>query len=80
MPRNGHLEWKVAYAPGALEARGYRGGKVVATTRVETTGAPAQLVLAPDRTVINADGADAVVFTVAAHDAQGRTVPTAGNR
>jgi len=59
MPRNGHLEWKVAYAPGALEARGYRGGKVVATTRVETTGAPAQLVLTPDRTVINADGADA---------------------
>lgn len=22
MPRNGHLEWKVAYAPGKLEARG----------------------------------------------------------
>jgi beta-galactosidase len=79
MPRNGHLEWKVAYAPGALEARGYRGGKVVATTRVETTGAPAQLVLTPDRTVITADDADAVVFTVSAHDAQGRTVPTAGN-
>jgi beta-galactosidase len=79
MPRNGHLEWKVAYAPGALEARGYRGGKVVATTRVETTGAPAQLVLTPDRTVINADDADAVVFTVSAHDAQGRAVPTAGN-
>jgi beta-galactosidase len=79
MPRNGHLEWKVAYAPGALEARGYRGGKVVATTRVETTGAPAQLVLTPDRTAINADGADVVVFTVSARDAQGRTVPTAGN-
>jgi beta-galactosidase len=79
MPRNSHLEWKVAYTPGALEARGYRGGKVIATTRVETTGAPAQLVLTPDRSIITADGADAVVFTVAAHDAQGRTVPTAGN-
>ena len=79
MPRNGHLEWKVAYAPGALEARGYRGGQVVATTRVETTGAPAQLVLTPDRTAINADGADVAVFTVSAHDAQGRTVPTAAN-
>jgi beta-galactosidase len=79
MPRNGHLEWKVAYAPGALEARGYRGGRVVATTRVETTGAPAQLVLAPDRTAINADGADVAVFTIAVHDAQGRAVPTAGN-
>jgi beta-galactosidase len=79
MPRNGHLEWKVAYAPGALEARGYRGGKVVATTRVETTGAPAQLVLTPDRAAINADRADVAVFTVSTRDAQGRTVPTAEN-
>jgi beta-galactosidase len=79
MPRNGHLEWKVAYAPGALEARGYRGGQVVATTRVETTGAPAQLVLTPDRAGIAADGADVAVFAVSARDAQGRTVPTAAN-
>jgi beta-galactosidase len=79
MPRNGHLEWKVAYAPGALEARGFRGGKVVATSRVETTGAPAELLLTPDRTAIDADGADAAVFTVSARDAQGRAVPTAGN-
>jgi beta-galactosidase len=80
MPRNGHLEWKVAYTPGVLEARGYRGGAALATDRVETTGAPAQLVLTPDRTVINADGADVAVFTVSARDAQGRTVPTADNR
>jgi beta-galactosidase len=80
MPRNGHLEWKVAYAPGVLEACGYRDGAAIATDRVETTGAPAQLVLTPDRTVINADGADAAVFTVSARDAQGRTVPTADNR
>ena len=79
MPRNGHLEWKVAYAPGVLEARGYRGGAVIATERIETTGAPAQLVLTPDRTVINADGADVAVFTVSARDAQGRAVPTADN-
>ena len=79
MPRNGHLEWKVAYAPGALEARGYRGGRMVATTRVETTGAPTQLVLTPNLTAINADGADVAVFTVSARDAHGRTVPTAAN-
>ena len=79
MPRNGHLEWKVAYAPGAIEARGYRGGRVVATTRVETTGAPVQLVLTPDHTAINSDGADVAVFTISAHDTQGRTVPTAAN-
>ena len=79
MPVNGHLEWKVVYQPGTLEARGYRGGKPVETTRVETTGAPAQLVLTPDRASINADGTDVVVFTVAVCDAQGRAVPTAGD-
>jgi beta-galactosidase len=79
MPRNSHLEWKVAYASGALEARGYRGGTVVETTRLESTGAPAQLVLTPDRTAVNADGADVAVFTVSARDAHGRTVPTAAN-
>ena len=79
MPVNGHLEWNVVYQPGTLEARGYRGGKVVETTRVETTGEPVSLVLAPDRTTINADGTDVVVYTVSARDAQGRTVPTAAN-
>jgi beta-galactosidase len=79
MPRNGHLEWKIAYAPGTLEARGSRGGRVVATTRVETTGAPVKLVLALDRTAVNADGMDVAVFTVSAQDVQGRTVPTAEN-
>jgi len=79
MPRNGHLEWKVVYQPGVLEARGYRGGKVVETTRVETTGTPAKLVLTPDRTKIKADGADVVVFAVSTVDAQGRHVPVADN-
>ena len=80
MPVNGHLEWSVVYQPGTLEARGYRGDKVVETTRVETTGAPAALVLTPDRTTINADGSDVAVFTVAVRDAQGRAVPIAANR
>ena len=79
MPTNGHLEWTVAYRPGTLEARSYRGGRVVATTRVDTTGAPAQLSLTPDRSAIAADGADVAVFTVSALDAAGRLVPTAGN-
>jgi beta-galactosidase len=79
VPRNDRVEWRVIYRAGALEARGYRGGQVVATTKVETTGAPTQLVLTPDRPVINADGEDVAVFTVSARDAQGRAVPTAGN-
>jgi beta-galactosidase len=79
MPPNGHLEWMVAYQPGTLEARGYRAGQVVATTRIDTTGAPTQLRLTPDRAAIAADGTDVAVFTVSALDAAGRLVPTAGN-
>lgn len=79
MPRNGRLEWKVIYAPGTLEARGFRGGKQVATHRVETTGTPAKLSVTADRAAYRADGVDVVVVNVAALDAQGRVVPVASN-
>lgn len=77
VPRNDRVEWLVPYAPGAIEARGYRAGKIVETSRVETTGPATQLVLTPDRLTLTADGADATVFAVEARDAQGRFVPTA---
>jgi beta-galactosidase len=77
--RASHLEWKVKYAPGTLEARGSKNGQVVLTDRRETTGAPAKLVLRPDRQRIAADGEDLSVITVEVVDAQGRVVPTASN-
>ncbi len=77
MPKNGHVQWTVAYEPGALEARGYRKGKVVQTERVETSGPAAQIILTPDRREIAADGKDVAIYTVSAVDAQGRPVPTA---
>jgi len=77
VPQYDRVEWPVPYEPGVLEARGYRAGKLVETTRVETTGPATQLVLTPDRTTLAADGTDATVFTVEARDAQGRFVPTA---
>lgn len=77
MPRNGHLSWKVNYTPGTLLARGFRDGKEIATTKVETTGEPTTLALTPDRTTLAADGRDISVITVEARDAQGRLVPTA---
>lgn len=79
MPRNGKLEWQVAYQPGVLEARGYGADKVVETKRIETTDAPARLVLTPDRNAIAADGSDVVVIDVSSVDAKGRHVPTAAN-
>jgi beta-galactosidase len=79
MEKNGHLEWKVKYAPGTLLARGYTGGKEIAADRVETTGGPAAIRLAPDRAGLRADGEDVSVITVQVQDAQGRMVPTAAN-
>lgn len=79
MPRRGHLEWQVNYAPGTLLARGYKGGRVVAEHSRETTGAAAAIRLTPDRAVILADSRDVAVITVMAVDAEGRVVPTADN-
>jgi beta-galactosidase len=80
MPKWGHLEWSVPYAPGALVARGYSGGKLIATDRVETTGAPVALRLRADRTAMAADGEDVIPVEVDVVDAKGRVVPTAGAR
>jgi beta-galactosidase len=80
MPRNGHLEWTVRYAPGRLTANGYDGSTVAATDTVETTGAPAALRLRTDRTTLAADGEDLTPVEVDLVDAHGRIVPTAGNR
>src|ERR1035441_7360815 len=66
---------------GMLSAKGLdASGKVNAETRVETTGAPTQIQLTPDRATINADGEDVSVFTAAVLDALGRAVPVAQNR
>ena len=77
--RNTHLMWRVRYAPGALEARAYRGGHVVLTAKRETTGPAARVLLAADRPRISADGEDVAVVEVRVVDAAGRTVPVAGD-
>ncbi len=72
-----HLEWSVKYAPGTLEARGYRNGALVLTEKRETTGDPVGLRLTADRTTLAADGEDIAILRLEALDAQGRPVPTA---
>ncbi len=74
-----HLEWKVKYEPGVLEARGTEDGKVVLVEKRETTGEPVSIRLTPDRKEINADGEDVAVLQVEVLDKEGRTIPTAGN-
>ncbi len=74
-----HVEWKVPYAPGVIEVRGSKGGKVVMTEKRETVGAPAKIALLPDRATINADGEDVAILRVEVQDAQGRFMPIADN-
>jgi beta-galactosidase len=78
MEANSHLEWKVPYEAGVLEARCVRSGKEL-IKRVETTGEPVSVKLTADRSTILADGEDVSVITVTAHDARGQEVPIADN-
>jgi len=73
------LIWGLLYRPGKLEARGYKGGKVITKDVVETTSAPNQVALNSDFNTLKADDCDVAVIRVAIEDAKGRVVPTANN-
>ena len=78
MPRNGHLSWQVPYEPGVLEARGYVGGALVKTEKVETTGTPVRVVLHEESIPLHpADGVSVVNVSVV--DDKGRVVPDSSN-
>jgi beta-galactosidase len=81
MQKDSKLTWNVKYTPGTLSAKGFdEGGRVIAETKVETTGGATTIQVTPNRTTINADGEDVSVFTVSATDAQGHAVPVADNK
>lgn len=70
-------DWMVPYAPGTLEARGYRNGKEIARKTVQTTGRVVALELMPFRNSIKGDGRDALPISVRAVDKKGQIVPDA---
>ena len=77
--KNAHVAWVVTYAAGFIEARGWKDGKQVMTTRRETAGPAAKLVMRADRDSFSADGEDVAMFSVEVQDAKGRTVPITDN-
>ncbi len=79
MKKDSHLAWNVAYVPGVIEARGYKGGTLVLKERRETTGAPVALAVHADRESIFADGEDVAMFAVEVRDVRGRIVPITDN-
>ena len=74
-----HVSWRVPFEPGTIKAVARKGGKVVLTREVRTAGAPAAIVLTPDRKVIRADGSDLSFVTVKVVDKNGTQVPLADN-
>jgi beta-galactosidase len=79
VPRLGHVEWRVKYEPGTIEARGTKGGKTALVEKRETTGPTVAIRLTADREEISADGKDIAILTVEVLDKEGRPVPTANN-
>jgi beta-galactosidase len=77
--RNTHLMWKVRYTPGVIEAKGYKDGKEVLTTKRETSGSPAKIVLRADRRQLQANGEDVAIITAEILDSQDRPVAIADN-
>ncbi|MEI8282754.1 MAG: beta-galactosidase GalA, partial [Armatimonadota bacterium] len=79
MPFTGHLEWKVTYQPGKLEAVGYKGGKIMLKDAVETTGEMTSVRLEPDHLGIMGDSKDFTVLNIVGQDTAGNVVPTAND-
>ncbi|MEO6128558.1 MAG: beta-galactosidase GalA [Ferruginibacter sp.] len=76
MQRNGHLEWKVNYQPGTLEAIGYNKGKKTITDIVQTTADAVAVQLISNVQSIKADKEDIAVITVDTRDKNNLHVPT----
>ncbi len=72
-------DFEVAYRAGTLRATGYVSGKPVTEQILATTGAPAQIKLTADRSVLRADGADLGYITVEVTDDAGLIHPDADN-
>jgi beta-galactosidase len=74
------LLWQVPYAPGSLKAVAYQGGKPIASQEIKTAGAPARIVLVPDRATITSDGEDLSFVTMRVEDKDGNLCPSADNQ
>jgi beta-galactosidase len=74
-----HLTWYVPYQPGTLRAVGTKDGQAVLTVEQSTTGAPAALRLAADRSRIDTRWDDLSHVAIEIVDSEGRVVPTADN-
>jgi beta-galactosidase len=74
-----HVFWRVAFEPGMIQALSRKNGRIYMASARQTAGAPARIVLHPDRRTIKADGSDLSFVTVSVQDKNGIVVPSADN-
>ncbi len=73
--------WKVPYVPGEITAVAYdENGAEIARDTEHSFGDPVRLVLAPETTVMKADGRDLIFVEIGTEDADGYPVKNATNR
>lgn len=77
MAQNGHLEWKVNYVPGTLEAVGYKNGKKILSDIQKTTGKAENIKLSLDKE--NVLKGNISVVTIEATDKNNLHVPIAND-
>ena len=77
VPHWTHVEWRVPYHPGRLEAIGYLDGERRVSDEAESAGAPAALRLQLENGPVTANGEDLALFSCFVVDEQGREVPGA---
>jgi beta-galactosidase len=78
--KTGVMQWtNVPWQAGTIKAVGLNGGEAVASDSIKTVGAPAKLMLKPDRTTLDADGNDVSCIEVDICDADNNPVITATN-
>jgi beta-galactosidase len=72
-----HIELKIAYAPGKLEAVAFRGEREIARRGLETVGPAVAVRIRPERPSGGAGRGDVTFVVIEVIDAQGRLVPDA---
>jgi beta-galactosidase len=79
MEKNGHLEWKVNYQAGTLEAIGYKNVKKILAETVKTTTDAVAIGLQSNVKTVKANNVDIAMITVDTKDKSGLHVPTSEN-
>lgn len=74
-----HAAWRVKFEPGSVKVVARKDGKIVGEKEIRTAGEPSQIRLAPDRSVLAADGKDLSFVTVEILDKDGNLCPNADN-